>query len=334
MRGASPPAADGLSEEVVLAISAAVAAYLGKGPHIRQIRLLGSQAGAAAGAPHHPGVTRTFRVCAKKGSDPLVLGGLTPFSHRLRGYSSVNAAARRKARQGGRPCNSRSRWTARYTRSRWRRMSRKRPDPPKSRLRGTPRRRPLLPARAPPPVLDSRGGREQGVPQPHRRDGRQDPNPGRPSIKVSDVLMVLEAMKMETVITAPIAGKVMQDQRQGRRLRAGRTDPRRVRVTCRAAGLRCIAPGPPHSGRRRRRSPSATSRQTTGSRWRTSPPPGPAVPPRGHVRRISSADVRREERPRVHDETGPPAGHVERRRFAGRLFEQFGHLGMSSGPAQ
>jgi biotin carboxyl carrier protein len=28
------------------------------------------------------------------------------------------------------------------------------------------------------------------------------------SIKVNDVLMVLEAMKMETVITAPIAGKV------------------------------------------------------------------------------------------------------------------------------
>ena len=28
------------------------------------------------------------------------------------------------------------------------------------------------------------------------------------AIKVNDVLMVLEAMKMETVITAPIAGKV------------------------------------------------------------------------------------------------------------------------------
>jgi methylmalonyl-CoA carboxyltransferase small subunit len=28
------------------------------------------------------------------------------------------------------------------------------------------------------------------------------------TIKVNDVLMVLEAMKMETVITAPIAGKV------------------------------------------------------------------------------------------------------------------------------
>jgi methylmalonyl-CoA carboxyltransferase small subunit len=31
--------------------------------------------------------------------------------------------------------------------------------------------------------------------------------PGQ-SIQINDVLMVLEAMKMETVITAPIAGKV------------------------------------------------------------------------------------------------------------------------------
>jgi methylmalonyl-CoA carboxyltransferase large subunit len=43
------PAADGLSEELVLVISAAIAAYLGKKPHIRQIRLLRSDAWAQHG---------------------------------------------------------------------------------------------------------------------------------------------------------------------------------------------------------------------------------------------------------------------------------------------
>jgi methylmalonyl-CoA carboxyltransferase large subunit len=43
------PAAEGLSEELVLVISAAIAAYLGKKPHIRQIRLLRSDAWAQAG---------------------------------------------------------------------------------------------------------------------------------------------------------------------------------------------------------------------------------------------------------------------------------------------
>jgi len=45
-----PPAvAAGLSEELVLVISAAIAAYLGKKPHIRQIRLLRSDAWAQEG---------------------------------------------------------------------------------------------------------------------------------------------------------------------------------------------------------------------------------------------------------------------------------------------
>jgi methylmalonyl-CoA carboxyltransferase large subunit len=47
---AAPVARDeGLSEELVLVISAAVAAFLGKRPHIRQIRLLGSAAWAHQG---------------------------------------------------------------------------------------------------------------------------------------------------------------------------------------------------------------------------------------------------------------------------------------------
>ena len=44
-----PAEAAGLSEELVLVISAAVAAFLGKRPHIRQIRLLGSAAWAQQG---------------------------------------------------------------------------------------------------------------------------------------------------------------------------------------------------------------------------------------------------------------------------------------------
>lgn len=48
---AAPPAAeaDGLSEELLLVLSAAIAAFLGKKPHIRQIRLLGSVAWAQQG---------------------------------------------------------------------------------------------------------------------------------------------------------------------------------------------------------------------------------------------------------------------------------------------
>jgi methylmalonyl-CoA carboxyltransferase large subunit len=43
------PAAEGLSEELVLVISAAIAAFLGKKPHIRQIRLIGTAAWAQQG---------------------------------------------------------------------------------------------------------------------------------------------------------------------------------------------------------------------------------------------------------------------------------------------
>ena len=55
--GKEPPAApaaaggapEAISAEVLLVISAAVAAFLGKRPHIRQIRLLGSTAWAQQG---------------------------------------------------------------------------------------------------------------------------------------------------------------------------------------------------------------------------------------------------------------------------------------------
>ena len=43
------PQHEGLSEELVIVISAAIAAFLGKKPHIRQIRLLGSPAWAEHG---------------------------------------------------------------------------------------------------------------------------------------------------------------------------------------------------------------------------------------------------------------------------------------------
>jgi methylmalonyl-CoA carboxyltransferase large subunit len=46
---AQPAATEGLSEEIVLVMSAAIAAFLGKRPHIRQIRLIGSAAWAQQG---------------------------------------------------------------------------------------------------------------------------------------------------------------------------------------------------------------------------------------------------------------------------------------------
>jgi methylmalonyl-CoA carboxyltransferase 12S subunit len=46
---APAPEAEGLSEELVLVIGAAVAAFLGKRAHVRQIRLLGSAAWAQQG---------------------------------------------------------------------------------------------------------------------------------------------------------------------------------------------------------------------------------------------------------------------------------------------
>ena len=46
---ATPVQAEGLNDELVLTISAAIAAYLGKKPHIRQIRLLGGASWAQQG---------------------------------------------------------------------------------------------------------------------------------------------------------------------------------------------------------------------------------------------------------------------------------------------
>jgi methylmalonyl-CoA carboxyltransferase large subunit len=54
----APPPDPGLSEELIVVIGAAVAAFLGKKPHIRQIRLLGTTTWAQQGrvsiqAAHH-----------------------------------------------------------------------------------------------------------------------------------------------------------------------------------------------------------------------------------------------------------------------------------------
>lgn len=43
------PAAEPISEEILVVISAAVAAFLGKRPHIRQIRLVGTSSWAQQG---------------------------------------------------------------------------------------------------------------------------------------------------------------------------------------------------------------------------------------------------------------------------------------------
>jgi methylmalonyl-CoA carboxyltransferase large subunit len=46
---AAPVVAEGLDEELIMVISAAIAAFLGKRPHVRQIRLLRSDAWAQHG---------------------------------------------------------------------------------------------------------------------------------------------------------------------------------------------------------------------------------------------------------------------------------------------
>ncbi len=53
-----PAEATGASEELVLVISAAIAAFLGKKPHIRQIRLLGATTWAQQGRVTIPWVAR------------------------------------------------------------------------------------------------------------------------------------------------------------------------------------------------------------------------------------------------------------------------------------
>jgi methylmalonyl-CoA carboxyltransferase large subunit len=59
-RPSPAPAAEGLSEELITVIAAAVAAYLGKKAHIRQIRMISSLAWGMQGrvtiqASHHVG---------------------------------------------------------------------------------------------------------------------------------------------------------------------------------------------------------------------------------------------------------------------------------------
>jgi methylmalonyl-CoA carboxyltransferase large subunit len=46
---AASPSAEAISEELVLVLAAAAAAFLGKKPHIRQIRLIGSAAWSQEG---------------------------------------------------------------------------------------------------------------------------------------------------------------------------------------------------------------------------------------------------------------------------------------------
>ena len=113
------------------------------------------------------------------------------------------------------------------------------PEPPQPGLRPARRARPASRAAAPaarpgvrPRPSRPGGRREQGLPQPHSRawSSSISAQVGQ-TIQVNDVLLVLEAMKMETVITAPIAGKVAKiNVNVGDAVQAG-TGPRRVRVT-------------------------------------------------------------------------------------------------------
>jgi len=62
---AAPASEEGISEELLVVISAAVAAFLGKKPHLRQVRLVGtsswSQQGRATIQASHALVTRHGR---------------------------------------------------------------------------------------------------------------------------------------------------------------------------------------------------------------------------------------------------------------------------------
>jgi methylmalonyl-CoA carboxyltransferase 12S subunit len=58
---------EGINEEILLAISAAVAAYLGKKPHVRQIRLVGAGSWALQGRAT---IQASHALGARHGRDP------------------------------------------------------------------------------------------------------------------------------------------------------------------------------------------------------------------------------------------------------------------------
>ena len=88
--------------------------------------------------------------------------------------------------------------------------SRNRPDPPTSRRSGPPASPRPHPAAAAGPGPAAAPVADEGkvCRSPIAGTVAKVPIQVGQAIKVNDVLLVLEAMKMETVITAPIAGKV------------------------------------------------------------------------------------------------------------------------------
>ena len=174
---ATPAAADGLNEELVLVISAAIAAFLGKKPHIRQIRLIGSAAWAQQGRV----TIQASHALSVPFGEELALKLKITVDGKL--YEvDVEVSEPEQPQPGFYPPPGHARVPA------------------------------AAPVAAPPVPSAARrrpgGRREQGLPQPVLRHRLQDLRPGRADHPGQRRLLVLEAMKMETVITAPIAGKV------------------------------------------------------------------------------------------------------------------------------
>ena len=166
------------SEELVLVISAAIAAFLGKKAHIRQIRLVGSGRLGPAGPGHDPGIARPI---GPFGEEPALKLKITVDGKVVRGRCrGLRAGA---AQPGFYP-----------------------PPGPRPRpRRRAGRRAAALPRPAPPRRWPTRA---KVCRSPFAGTVSRVAAQVGQTIQVNDVLLVLEAMKMETVITAPIAGKV------------------------------------------------------------------------------------------------------------------------------
>ncbi len=182
---ASRNPAEEITEEELLAISAAVAAYLGVRAHIRQVRLVSSQ---RRGRSRDAFRSRRPINCTEECRE-------AENHHRQKTYEvDVEAAEPETAPGAGARATP---WSRRRCGCRPRRRRRRR-----SRKRSQTKRK-------------SAAARSRASWCGLRRSPGQRIQPG-------DILLVLEAMKMETNITAPMAGKLSEIKvKQGDSVQSG-----------------------------------------------------------------------------------------------------------------